>query len=217
MNHAGDHWERELQDIGAFWLHDRNPKRPFARLTSGLISEGFVNCGIMMSEHPHRFAKAVRDLADKAHLNDPKLSGRVIGAAKGAINLAYQLAAYTGRSYAYAEKSGDELVFEERFSQHFKLREHFILCEDTMTTGNTIRKLICAGYECAPRAQFEPVILVICNRSGQERMEGFDIVSLIDRRIQTWKEGENPYTEDGRELVEPVRPKTHWEELTKKY
>lgn len=210
-------WKRRFADLGVFWLHDGNPERPYARLTSGLISNGFFNCGILMSEHPRIFAEAVEHLVGKSDIKDTRHTGRVIGAAKGGINLAYQIGVAANRRYAYAEKTDDGFAFDERFSQHFAKAEHFIVCEDTMTTGGSVQKLMLAALECVPRAQFESPILVVCNRSGMDRLGALDIVSLIDQPMQTWKDGENPFTSNGRELVEPVRPKTHWHELTRTY
>jgi orotate phosphoribosyltransferase len=213
-------WEKEFRNAGAFWIHDNNPQRPYAVLTSGLISDGFFNCGLIMSEFPEIFAEAVDQLALRGGL---KVGGphhrnaRIIGAAKGAINLAYGLSTHACDSFAYAEKDGEEFVFEERFSQYFDRHERFVLCEDTITTGGTVRKLVTAAKCAAAQASFAPEILAICNRSGLDRVDGFYIHALITCHMRTWKRGENPFTTDGEELIEPVRPKTHWAELTQEY
>lgn len=210
-------WEKRFEDVGAFWMHDGDPRRPYARLTSGLISNGFFNCGILVSEHPTLFAEAVQYLVNIADLpNGRDCFLRVVGAAKGAIILPFLIARYSEQAFAYAEKQEDELVFEERFSQHFA-NETFLLCEDTITTGGTVEKLARSVDTVLPGATFYDSVLAICNRSGLVEIGGKRIIALVDRPMLTWKEGENPFTVDGKELVEPVRPKTHWGALTRDY
>ncbi len=210
-------WEKRFEALGACWVHDGNPNRPYAKLTSGMISNGFFNAGLIMSEHPMVFAEGVEELARRGRV--PHTGPlRLIGAAEGAITLAYQLAVSTDNTYAYARKDeAGSLVFDARFAQYFQTHERFLVCEDTITTGRTIEKLMNAAQVIVPRCSFAPLLLALCNRSGLERIGGCTIVALVNRPMRTWEEGENPFTPDGTERVPPVRPKTHWGELMRGY
>ncbi len=45
-----EHWMRVCQENHVLWLHDGNPKRPHALLTSGKHSTGFFNGGILTED-----------------------------------------------------------------------------------------------------------------------------------------------------------------------
>ena len=54
-------WEEAFNQAGAFWIHDHNPRRPYARLSSGLISNGFFN-GDRVVRKPGLMSRAVGKL-----------------------------------------------------------------------------------------------------------------------------------------------------------
>lgn len=208
-------WRQMFKDCGAFWSHDRNPQRPYARLTSGKISDGFFNAGRIPEEDPHVFGLACTALWRTASERGVDSSGlRILGAAMGGVSLSNRIAEVARCKSGFAEKSGDALVFER---PQICPGERFLLIEDTITTGGTIRKLRAAAEKASPGCTFENVILAVCNRSGLSKIDGVPILALISPTIQSWDEGKNPFTENGKEFVEPVKPKANWERLTGSY
>lgn len=220
-----DDWRRKFAGCGAFWQHDGNPKRPYARLTSGLISDGFFNGGRVAEEDPSAFLYAAKSLMYRFQEmlrhglaeGRPMTSLRIIGAEYGGIALSVLFAAEGGYRSAFAQKQPDDTLAFLR--PDIKPRETFLIVEDTITTGGTIHKLVDAMRRKLDTIEtsYIPAVYALCNRSGKDSVGNFQIVSLISPNFKTWEEGENPFTSDGAEIVPPVRPKTHWTELTRHY
>ncbi len=255
-------WEKWFSDLKVFWFHDENPQRPFARLTSNLISDGFFN-GDRLAKSPHHLDQAVGHLMHDARLEyafvrtcgprkiarhahgrrstmadapepiqveeqvRPRLQ-RVVGVAHGATLLAASVARHAGAEVAIAiyptyERDGHTLVDKtrvslERYAEDFGERDVCCIVEDTITTGDTVRKARDEILRIAPGTRLLPCVLCMCNRSGETHVDGLEIISLISPRIRKWKEGENPYTPDGKERVPPLRPKgLNWKILNAKY
>ena len=208
-------WGNGFTRTGAYWKHDRNPLRPYALLSSGLISDGFFNGGRVIEEDPELFGLACRELWNRATLRGYTFGvTRVLGAALGGISLSSRIAEVGRIKSGFAEKKGDD------FSLNRPLiikGERFLLVEDTVTTGGTLEKLHAETCKQVERAEFASAILALCNRSGKVSIAGMPIISLISPSMRSWERGENPCTPDGNELVEPVHPKTHWDELTREY
>lgn len=219
----------ELQELGAFWYHDGNERRPYVRLRSGLISNGYFN-GAVLCERPLYLSEFVKDLVVVyTKLDSHWLSGsiqRVVGPAMGAITLAHEVArcledVYRRGGYddsvhmSFAEKEGDGFVFKRSKPV---ANERILLVEDTITTGGSVLKVCNAISETAPNAVRVPVLLALCNRSGSETLDGMQIASLVSGDFRTWKEGENPFTPDGKEHVPVVENvKDNWNLLTRDY
>lgn len=220
-----DDWKRRFGQCGAFWQHDRNPKRPYARLTSGLISDGFFNGGRVAEEDPSTFSFATKSLMYRFQemvrhgldQGQPFTCPRVIGAEYGGIALSVLFAAEGGYKSAFAQKQPDGTLAFLRAD--IKPDETFLMVEDTITTGGTVLNLMDAARRKldSTEAKFVPVVYALCNRSGKNYVGEFQIVSLISPDFRTWEEGSNPFTPNGAEIVPPVRPKTDWAALTRNY
>lgn len=232
-------YEREqgLQQRGVYWRHDGNPKRPYARLRSGLISNGYFN-GAVMAESPALLDYAVRELIYEygertghpisaiAQLLSRKppsdLPNRVVGPAMGAITLAHEVARLLDNMFAldgnvrtsFAEKQEDVFVFKRNLP---RTGERIMLVEDTITTAGSIRKVRTAVTTLLGEVSFSNYLMVLCNRTGQQEIDGMEIISYVDSVFHTWEEGNNPFT-GGKELVPVVENvKENWDLLTKDY
>ncbi len=244
-------WKKKFEDVGAFWRHDQNPLRPYARLTSGRISDGFFDAD-RVTAHPSLVYQAIGHLMQASELeralrlirtpeecalrkhavastlNDlrpsyveerrgPRIT-LVVGAAYGAITPAYAAAHHAEARMAFAVKREDGTFTFDRFEASIGEQEVVLIIEDTVTTGGTVRKIRDALIRIRPKSRFIPCVLSFCNRSNTIAIDDMEIASLISPDIRSWKEGENPYTPDGRELVPPVsEPKLHSHELTRTY
>ena len=227
---------KQLEQLGVFWYHDGNPKRPYVRLRSGLISNGYFN-GAVLSELPAHLDAFAEELVHQYLFRTgaaigvaaPKtIANRIVGPAMGAITLAHAVAAkyygairdcgFSSSSFvtrtSFAEKDGDDFTFKR--SKPLQ-NERVLLVEDTITTGGSILKVRDAVLKAAPTAIIEPYLLSLCNRSGKDTLDGLEIVSLVDGDFKAWNEGENPFT-GGEELVPDVKnAKDNWGLLTQAY
>ncbi len=230
---ATDAWTRranyravELEKRGVFWRHDRNPKRPYVRLRSGLISDGYFN-GSVLSESPALLDYVVSELIHEylSRKENSRYPNRIIGPAMGAITFTHEVARQLDNRLvadgqirmSYAEKDGDQFVFKRNPPI---LGEHVMFVEDTITTAGSIRKVRDATLRTLGKISYEEFLLVLCNRSGETRLdfEMIEVISYVDADFRTWKEGENPFTSDGRELVPVVEDaKQNWHLLTQAY
>lgn len=204
-------WLKTFEEIGMLWRHDGNPKRPYARLTSGKISNGFVNCSHLISR-PQMLHEALKELVGQYKL--PEKPFVVVGQAMGNITIASHLALIMGGRSCWSIKINDEAMnIDPRFSLSTDVPA--ILGEDVTTTGGTSRKTKVALESL--KVPLAPYLYTVVNRSGQKTVEGLEIRALVTLDIATWDWGNNPFTETGAELVEPVKPKGNWEALRREY
>lgn len=208
-----DKWLKKFTDIGMIWLHDGNPRRPYAKLTSGLISDGFIDCTKLIAR-PKILHDAIRDLLGKEKL--PEKPCFVVGQAMGSITIASHIAEILDVPMCWAVKlDNGDMEIDSRFS--VPADSTAIVVEDITSTGGTSLKTI--GKLKAMDVQVASFIWSIGNRSGMNLIDGYQIRSLADLTvlpIKTWKWGENPHTPDGTEIVEALRPKKrgNWKRLT---
>lgn len=181
------YWINEYEKKGALWIHDGNPKRPHALLTSGKHSNGFFNSELVM-EDPLLLDEACAQLVErlwKSGLNIDEGVDRVVGPAMGAITLAHDIARHIGRTRnkvclrAYTEKETDGIsklmVFKKT---SIRPTESILMVEDVLTTGGSVNlteTAVASSY-----AYVVPFVAVLVNRSGLTEVNGKKIIALID-------------------------------------
>jgi orotate phosphoribosyltransferase len=201
-------WKKTFEDYGAIWIHNGSPDQPHALLTSGLHSDGFVNC-TFVTQHPKILQSAVSE-----GLKDV-LSGTnaewVIGSAFGAITLAHAIAYHIGARAGFTEKDG-EFMKLSRFE--VSPEDRVLVVEDTITTGGSTKKTIegikAAGVE---DSRILPYIVSLVNRSGKDDLDGRKIRALLTLNIHAWTPAECPLCKMGSQAV---RPKGNWQVLTRR-
>ena len=208
-------WTQEFEQAGAIWLHDGNPKRPHAQLTSGLCSNGFVNC-TLVTQRPH-LLKRILTAPDglTQHFPDAAQGERVdwvIGSALGAVTFAYAVAERLEAQAGYTEKDGDAM----KLARFEVLPGNWVLVvEDVISTGGSTLKTIDAIEKATGgHSHITPFIVCLVNRSGKTHLGPHRIRALITPDIHTWKPEECPLCKQGSQAV---RPKSHWKELTAVY
>lgn len=202
-------WNKCFTENGAIWIHDQKPARPHAMLTSGLHSDGFVNC-TCITQQPALLQQILQD--------DNALGGKlprkpvswVIGSAMGAVTFAYAVALQLKARAGFTEKEGEAMKLS-RFE--VSPTENVLVVEDTISTGGSTLKTI-DGIRKAGVSDDRILPLIVClvNRSGSDTLAGREIVSLIKPDIHTWKAEKCPLCKAGSQAV---RPKSHWLELTR--
>ncbi len=213
-------WAARFEQAGALWRHDGNKKRPYARLTTGLISNTYFNATHIV-ERPVWLEWAVQDLMEKAPpelISVPlgKRPNMVFGPAMGAITLAFEVARPLWAEAWYTEPGKNGPVVK-RFRPKKGMR-YSVAVEDVITSGSSVMASIRAIEE-STKLIVLPFVLCLVNRSRKKRLpDGRLIVSLVDiKDARNWKEGRNPFTRNGKERVPPVSAKTQWKTLTKRY
>lgn len=200
-------WLKVFQEQGAIWIHDGNPQRPHALLTSGLHSDGFVNC-TYVTQQPVLLQQIIDEgLAQK--LPAGKVDW-VIGSAFGAITLAHSIALRLGARAGFTEKDADSMKLS-RFGVDPESK--VLVVEDTISTGGSTLKTIDGIRRSGVSPEnILPMVVCLVNRSGNDLLDARELRSLLRLNIHAWKPEECPLCKQG---SQPVRPKSHWAELTK--
>lgn len=220
--HDEEEWMRVFTERGAFWLHDENPKRPHALLTSGMHSNGFFN-GSKVIEDPEVLGKAMHDLFQKIEQEGGELPRTVgdrlkrdvvvIGSALGACDLSYELGRILQCKRGFTEpveEDGKKTMVLKRFE--IPADKHVLVVEDVFTTGGTTEQTI-ASIE-KKGATVWPILGVLVNRSGKSNLGDRKVAAVIDRPMPMWAPEECPLCQAGSEAI---RPKGNWDRLTAQY
>lgn len=209
-------WSAMFTESLVQYTHDKNPRRPYLRLTSGLISNGGFNSRWLQQQDPHLFGLACNALWNMVPGREKLIHERlrVVGAATGGIAMTSRIAEPGRCLSGYADKEGERLVLKFPVAPE----EVFLLVDDTITTAGTLGKLFTASEAVNPNIAFAEAVLTFCNRSGEKEVSGIPIYSLVSPTWETWEEGSNPFTRGGKELVTPIeKPKANWYELIRDY
>lgn len=199
-------WRKIFEERGAIWIHDGTPHRPHALLTSGLHSDGFVNC-TFITQDPALMQRIVSDEGLGPDLPADRVDW-VVGSAMGAITFAYTVAQKIGAKAAYTEREGEAMKL-----LRFEIGEgeRVLVAEDALSTGvstaKTIRGILEGGVQ---KRDLMPRILCLVNRSGKDNLEGREVRALLNLDIHTWQASECPLCRGGSPAV---RPKKNWREF----
>jgi len=226
------YWIDCFSEKGALWIHDDNPKRPHALLTSGKHSSGFFNSEFVI-EDVETLSKAAGDLVqrmsnalDRALLQDiphPTFSlQRVMGPAFGAVGIAYAIAHAVYKltdkqtTWGYFVKEGEGA--EKRMTiprADVQEGDNILLTEDVITTAGS---LVLAEKAVLERgANVLPYILALVNRSGlQTVLNGKRIIALIDHPMPMWAPEACPLCAAGSEAIRP-KGTENWKRLNATY
>ncbi len=203
-------WKSTFQKQDAIWIHDNKPARPHALLTSGLHSNGFVNCSLVTQD-----AALLKTIVSGPDGLAPRLLDKpdwVIGSALGAVTFAYAVALQLGANAGFTEKDGEAMKLA-RFE--VKPGQKILVVEDTISTGGSTLKTI-EGIQKAgvPAENILPYIVCLVNRSGSSSLGGRELRALLTLDIHNWAADDCPLCKMGSQVV---RPKANWAALTGAY
>jgi orotate phosphoribosyltransferase len=220
-----EYWINQYQQKSALWMHDGNPKRPHARLTSGKHSNGFFNSRLIIPDE-ELLLDAASDLLELFVQQGGNLSkvevvvGLQTGATKLARLLSGQVPQYNNCLCLWASPAKHEpeegkklMVFS---SEELALLpgKWILLCEDVLTTGGSVD--LTANAVTNAGGIVLPFVLVLVNRSGLTKVNGKKIVALIDRAMPMWMPDECPLCKSGSEAIRPKAPED-WARLRAVY
>jgi len=220
-------WIERYKEKNALWIHDGNPLRPHALLTSGKHSNGFFNSRLVIPDEP-LLRLAASDLFGALAMKGARIKNLngVVGPQTGATKLAemlkYEVIRSTGRSCFSASPAKSEvdgtksMVFGDEDICLFP-GKWVLLCEDVVTTGGSVDLTETAVTNAGGRVL--PFVLCLVNRSGLKEANGKQIVSLIDCPMPTWTPEdckEHHLCSLGSEAIRPKGP-PEWARLNATY
>ena len=200
-----EEWIEEYQKKDALWIHDGNPKRPHAQLTSGKHSNGFFNSRLVIPDEV-LLRDAASDLLKMFVLHGGEIDrvAGVIGPQTGATKLAEfvsdQIMAYTKNDCFWASPAKHEedgkksMVFSDE-ELSFLPGQRVLLCEDVLTTGGSVDLTATAITKAGGSAMH--FLLVLVNRSSSKEVNGKKIIALIDKDMPMWMPEECPLCKQG--------------------
>ncbi len=218
------YWIGQYKVKGALWIHDGNPIRPHALLTSDNHSNGFFNSRLVIPDEV-LLREAATDLlkifaiyGGGINLIDV-VAGPQTGATKLAELLSDQINGYTrGESFFVSpEKSKPDVAKSMIFSDEERdllLGQTVLLCEDVITTGGSIGLTEKAIIEAGGKVL--PFVLALVNRSGLTEVNGKKIIALINRDMPVYEPHDCPICKQGSEAI-PAKDPANWVRLNAVY
>ena len=126
----------------AIWFFDYHgdPLAPHAELTSGLCSDGFINCRLVLC-NPAWVALIASRLVELAKMCDVGKPDWVVGSAYSAIVLSYEVARLMGAKHGFVQKS--ETDPKTMVWPNLSITEGatVLQCEELITTSGTRAKV----------------------------------------------------------------------------
>lgn len=225
-------WIKEYENKDALWIHDGNPKRPHALLSSGLHSNGFFNSRrIIPQPNENDYSKiillndAAWDLLGlfKSVGGDLKEVDGVVGPQTGATKLAEfirnQANEFLGGGVSFyaspakhTEDGVKSMVFDAEELAPLRGKK-VLLCEDVLTTGGSVKLTVDAILKAGGTPL--PFVLCLVNRSGLKEVFDKQIIALIHRSMSQWV-APCKYCQKGSEAIMPKDPE-NWKLLNAEY
>lgn len=216
-------WADCFARMGALWVHDGNPRRPHAELTSDQMhSNGFFNAGVVTEDST--LLDEVAGSLSESLLKEGvfgEMIDWVVGPAMGAITLAHDVARHVSGWMGfpclstYAEKEvvdGKKCTVIRRSTIRSGAR--VLLVEDTLTTGASVGLVANAVVKAGGIVL--PYVVTVVNRSGLSVVDGRKVVALVEKHMPKWTPGECPLCKKGSEAIRP-KGAENWARLTAKY
>ena len=212
------HW---FDVCDASWIHDGDPTKPHAELTSGKCSNGYFNCPEVL-KHPNLNEILARQLVRLLIENRVKEVDWVIGSAYADITFSYEVAKAFGAIHGFTEKDPIEPKKKRMLWKRMTIpAESTVLqVEELITTSGTFKEVRRAVVEGnAEPVNFLSTVGVLVHRPPElpvdYEIDGTKIklVPLIQKEIWAVDPSECPLCKAGSKRL---RPKTHWKELTRK-
>lgn len=158
---------------------------------SGKHSETYINKDALYP-YTHEISKLCREMAKRFQsFNVEAVIGPAIGAAILSQWTAYHLSELTGREVfaTYADKDGQGGFIVKRGYDRLIAGKRVLVVEDSVTTGNSMRKVLDVARDCD--AEIVGAI-AICNRGGVRREDicAPQFESLVTLELEQWPESQ---------------------------
>jgi len=207
-----------FSQLQAFWQHDGDFSKPHVELTSGMHSNGYINCReVLVHNNLCRLMarQIVLTLQEEGYIdreNYPVNNDNwVIGSATSATDLASEVAKILSCHHGILRKGPNkEQIWENQVIQP---QEKVLHIEELMTTAFTarrVRKGITQGNDYP--VDFIHFIPVLIHRSSEYLVDGVPVVTIFHFNIENWDpEKYCLYCANGSKALED--PKKNWKKL----
>lgn len=163
------------------------------KLTSGLHSQEYMQCARLF-EYPSKASVVLEQLLVKL----PQDVETIIAPAIGGITVGYEIARLLGCRFIFAERQGGHMIFRRGFT--LSPGEKVVAVEDVITTGGSVQEVIDLAVNSG--ANVLGVATVVDRSQGLVKF-GVPLVSLIARKIETYKPENCPLCRRGVPLNSP--------------
>lgn len=198
----------------AAWVHDGDPKKPHAELTSGKCSNGFFDC-LRVLRYPNLTEILARQLVTLL-ANRIDKPDWVIGSAYAAITFSYEVAKAFGAMHWFVEKDPADAKKMTWARMQLPFSAKVMQIEELITTSGTMMEVRRAVEEGNTEpVKFLPVVGALVHRPPKLPADYGDreVVALVEKEIWAVDPSECSLCQAGSIRY---RPKTHWAELTGK-
>lgn len=203
--------------LDARWVHDGNPLKPHAELTSGKCSNAFFDC-LRVLRHPELNRILAVTLVGKLRERGIEDVDWVIGSAYAAITFSYEVARLFGAVHGFVEKDPSDLSGKRMLWRRMKIPEgsNVLQVEELITTSGTFQEVCRAVIEGnSEPVNFLPIVGALVHRPPQLPVDYGDVKVFALLETAVWAvDPENCSL--CRVGSRRLRPKTHWKELTGK-
>lgn len=220
---------RLLELANVFWLYEGPPRKeaPHALLTSGLHSDGYVDVGRALKDHPETRV-ALAEMMLGAFFSCTLLHGFnwVVGADTSSTALAEEIARLAQVGHIKMVKTEDERGKRQVWDpENLPLQngQRVLHIEELITTASSALQ-VREGIRLAnPGVEFvfAPFLPVVVERSNPDNrvteVDGSEILSLLQLNIRNYQPGPEtcPYCAVGSEALKPKHG-DNWKRLTGK-
>lgn len=164
------------------------------RLSSGLHSENYVQCALLL-EHP-RHAKAIGEaLGARVRTLGAQ---KIVAPALGGVIIGYTVAEALELPFVFTERKEGAMTLRRGF--RIEPGQRTVIVEDVVTTGKSTRE---TADVIAAHGGVVTGFASILNRSGKPNPFDAPYESLLALNFETWTEGECPLCAKGIALDAP--------------
>jgi len=207
-----------FKEEDAVWFYEGEPSadRPHAELTSGLCSDGFIDC-LRILRYPNIAEILGLQLARRLRKSGIGKVDWVVSSSYAAITFGHEVAKALQAVFMLAEKDPSDPQGKKMVWRRMTIPEsaRILQVEELITTSGTfqeVRRAVEEGNVVKP-VDFVSEVAALVHRPARLPIEydGRRVVALLERAIENFDPAVCPYCKAGSPRY---RPKTHWKELT---
>jgi orotate phosphoribosyltransferase len=210
---------RWFENEDAYWVYDGepSPERAHAELTSGLCSDGFFDC-LLVLRYPNIAEILARQLARRLQAQRIEEIDWVVSSSYAAITFGHEVAKVLKAIFMLVEKDPADPKGKKMLWRRMTIPagSKVLQVEELITTSGTFQEVRRAVEEGnSEPVTFIPTVGTLVHRPPKLPIEydGRKVVALVEKEIRAFDPKECPYCKVGSPRY---RPKTHWRELTGK-
>jgi len=208
-----------FRNENAYWIYDGepSPEKAHAELTSGLCSNGFFDC-LLVLRYPNIAEILGRQLGEIS-IEEIDHVDWVVSSSYAAITFGHEVAKALGAIFMLVEKDPNDPQGKKMLWRRMTVpaKARVLQVEELITTSGTfkeVRRAVEDGNSIKP-VNFISSVGALIHRPPKLPIEydGRRVVAIIEKEIQVFDPKDCPYCKVGSPRY---RPKTHWAELTGK-